>query len=213
MSLTRQQWIAYSKLPLFVLLAAPAVWLSYQAFFAPQLLGADPAKSLLDQTGIWAIRMILLALAVTPLRILTRQNYLIQYRRMTGLFAFFYTSLHFLVYSVLLLELDITQISIEVTQRPYIVVGFIALLLYIPLAVTSTKGWQRRLKRNWVKLHKLVYLIGILAVVHMTWLKKVGLYDTWPYALLLIVLLGIRIVHHYRQKKPNTTRRTHPIHP
>ncbi len=206
MSLTRQQWISYSKPPLFLILAAPALWLSYQAFFAPQLLGADPAKALLDQTGLWSIRIILLALAVTPFRILTKQNYLIQYRRMTGLFAFFYAGLHFLVYSVLLLELDVARISAEIVQRPYIVVGFIALLLYVPLAITSTKGWQRRLKRNWVKLHKLVYLIGILAVVHMTWLKKVGLYDTWPYALLLIVLLGIRIVHHYRQKQLKTLR-------
>lgn len=206
MSLTRQQWIAYSKPIVFLILAAPALLLGYQAWFAPESLGADPAKALLDQTGIWAIRIILLALAVTPLRILTQQNYLIQYRRMTGLFAFFYATLHFLVYSVLLLELDLARISVEISQRPYIVVGFIALLLYVPLAVTSTKGWQRRLKRNWVKLHKLVYLIGILAVVHMTWLKKVGLYDTWPYALLLIVLLGIRVVHHYRQKKPNSVR-------
>lgn len=208
MSLTRQQWISYSKPVLFLILALPALWLSYQAFFAPQLLGADPAKSLLDQTGLWSIRMILLALAVTPLRILTQQNYLIQYRRMTGLFAFFYAGLHFLIYSVLLLELDLAQLSIEITQRPYIVVGFIALLLYVPLAITSTKGWQRRLKRNWVKLHKLVYLIGILAVVHMTWLKKVGLYDTWPYALVLVVLFSIRIVHHYRKKQPNRVKST-----
>lgn len=200
MSRTRQQWISYSKVPLFFILAFPALWLSYQAFFAPQLLGADPAKALLDQTGLWSIRMILLALAITPLRILTQQNYLIQYRRMTGLFAFFYAVLHFLVYSVLLLELDFARITLEIAQRPYIVVGFLALLLYMPLAITSTKGWQRRLKRNWVKLHKLVYLIGILAVVHMTWLKKIGLYDTWPYALALIVLLGIRILHYLRQK-------------
>lgn len=200
MSRTRQQWISYSKVPLFFILAFPALWLSYQAFFAPQLLGADPAKALLEQTGLWSIRMILLALAITPLRILTQQNYLIQYRRMTGLFAFFYAVLHFLVYSVLLLELDFARITLEIVQRPYIVVGFLALLLYMPLAITSTKGWQRRLKRNWVKLHKLVYLIGILAVVHMTWLKKIGLYDTWPYALALIVLLGIRILHYLRQK-------------
>ena len=206
MSLTRQQWISYSKPVLFLMLLSPALWLSYQAFFAPELLGADPAKALLDQTGLWSIRIILLALAVTPLRILTKQNYLIQYRRMTGLFAFFYAVLHFLVYSVLLLELDVARISTEIVQRPYIVVGFIALLLYVPLAITSTKGWQRRLKRNWVKLHKLVYLIGILAVVHMTWLKKVGLYDTWPYALALIILLGIRIGHHYRQKQLKAVR-------
>jgi len=180
---------------LFIVLLCPALWMLYQAVFAQQLLGADPAKSLVDQSGLWAIKSILLALAMTPLRILTKQTFFIIFRRMTGLFAFFYALTHFLIYSILLLGLDLSQLGTELTRRPYIIVGFIALLLYVPLAITSTNGWQRRLKRNWVRLHKLVYVIGILAVIHMTWLKKLGLTATWPYALALVTLLGIRIVY------------------
>lgn len=178
---------------LFIILLCPALWMLYQAVFAQHLLGADPAKSLVDQSGLWAIKSILLALAMTPLRILTKQTFFIIFRRMTGLYAFFYASVHFIIYTVLLLGLDLSQLSTELTQRPYIIVGFTALILYIPLAITSTHGWQRRLKRNWVRLHKLVYVIGILAVIHMTWLKKLGLTTTWPYALTLVVLFGIRI--------------------
>jgi methionine sulfoxide reductase heme-binding subunit len=184
----------------FILLLCPALWMLYQAVFAQQLLGADPAKSLVDQSGIWAIRSILLALAMTPLRLMTKQTFFVIFRRMTGLFAFFYALAHFLIYSILLLGLDLSQLGTELIRRPYIIVGFIALILYVPLAITSTNGWQRRLKRNWVKLHKLVYIIGILAVIHMTWLKKLGLTTTWPYALALIILLGTRIVHSLRHK-------------
>jgi methionine sulfoxide reductase heme-binding subunit len=184
----------------FILLLLPALWMIYQALIAPALLGPDPAKSLVDQSGLWAIRAILLSLAMTPLRLLTKQTWWILYRRMTGLYAFFYALIHFLIYSLLLLGADLSRIEEELTRRPYIIVGMIALIFYIPLAITSTHAWQRRLKRNWARLHQLVYVIGILAVVHMTWLKKVGLYDTWPYALILVFLLGIRIVDRIRKK-------------
>lgn len=178
---------------IFIILLLPFLWMAYQAVLAPQLLGADPAKGLVDQSGIWAIRMILLALAITPIRILSANSQWIHIRRMTGLYAFFYALIHFLVYIVFFLQLDLSRIYQEIIHRPYIIVGAIALLLYIPLVITSTHAWQRRLKRNWVKLHKLVYVIGILAVIHMTWLKKIGLMDTWPYALILIVLFIIRL--------------------
>jgi len=192
----------------FILLLLPALWMLYLAILKPELLGADPAKNLVDETGLWAIKMILLALAMTPLRILTNQTFWIIYRRMTGLFAFFYACVHFTVYTVLLLGLDFSQLGIELTRRPYIIVGFIALLCYVPLAITSTHGWQKRLKRNWARIHKLVYLIGILAVIHMTWLKKLGLTTTWPYALALAVLLGIRIGNWLKNK-----RHTHALKP
>ncbi|AXI03056.1 protein-methionine-sulfoxide reductase heme-binding subunit MsrQ [Aquirhabdus parva] len=196
------------KPAVFVLLLCPALWMLYQAIFAQQLLGADPAKELVDQSGSWAIKGILLALAMTPLRIVTDQTYWIIFRRMTGLFAFFYAACHFLIYSVLLLGLDLSLLTTELTKRPYIIVGFIALLCYIPLAITSTHGWQVRLKRNWARLHKLVYVIGILAVIHMTWLKKLGLTTTWPYALALVILLGIRIIN-WLQKKWHAKKVTH----
>ena len=194
---------------LFILLLCPALWMLYQAVFAQQLLGADPAKSLVDQSGLWAIKSILLALAMTPLRILTKQTFFIIFRRMTGLFAFFYALVHFLIYSILLLGLDLSQLGNELTQRPYIIVGFTALLLYVPLAITSTHGWQLRLKRNWVRLHKLVYVIGILAVIHMTWLKKLGLTTTWPYALALVILLGIRILYSMNNKRKAQHKKQH----
>lgn len=185
--------ILKAKPVIFILLLVPFLWMAYQAVFLPQALGADPAKSLVDQTGLWAIRMILLALAITPLRIISGNSQWIHIRRMTGLYAFFYALVHFLVYITFFLQLDISRIYQEIIHRPYIIVGAIALLLYIPLVVTSTHAWQRRLKRNWAKLHKLVYAIGILAVIHMTWLKKIGLLDTWPYVLILVVLLLIRL--------------------
>lgn len=185
--------ILKAKPVIFILLLVPFLWMAYQAVFLPQALGADPAKSLVDQTGLWAIRMILLALAITPLRIISGNSQWIHIRRMTGLYAFFYALVHFLVYITFFLQLDISRIYQEIIHRPYIIVGAIALVLYIPLVVTSTHAWQRRLKRNWAKLHKLVYAIGILAVIHMTWLKKIGLLDTWPYALILVMLLLIRL--------------------
>lgn len=185
--------ILKAKPVIFILLLVPFLWMAYQAVFLPQALGADPAKSLVDQTGLWAIRMILLALAITPLRIISGNSQWIHIRRMTGLYAFFYALVHFLVYITFFLQLDLSRIYQEIIHRPYIIVGAIALLLYIPLVVTSTHAWQRRLKRNWAKLHKLVYAIGILGVIHMTWLKKIGLLDTWPYVLILVVLLLIRL--------------------
>ncbi|MEC7118490.1 MAG: protein-methionine-sulfoxide reductase heme-binding subunit MsrQ [Pseudomonadota bacterium] len=183
----------------WVLLLVPVSWLSYQAILAPELLGADPAKSMVDQTGEWALWMLLLALSITPLRLITRQNGWLRYRRLVGLFAFFYAILHVLAYSVFLLALDFARIGQELVERPYIIVGACAILLYIPLAITSTQGWQRRLKRNWVKLHRLVYVIGILAVIHITWISKIGLYETWPYLMALLSLFGIRLMHTYVQ--------------
>ncbi len=191
---------------MFGVLLLPFLWMVYQAVFAPQFLGADPSKSLVDQTGEWAIRSILFALAITPLRILTGLTGWIHWRRMAGLFAFFYALTHFLVYIGFFLQLDLSRIYQEIVHRPYIIVGAIALVLYLPLVITSSQQWQRRLKRNWTKLHKLVYLIGILAVIHMTWLKKVGLMDTWPYALILVALLLIRLIPRLKQQKNNKSR-------
>jgi sulfoxide reductase heme-binding subunit YedZ len=188
----------------FLLLLIPAGWMLYQALFAQGLLGPDPAKALVDQSGLWAIRTLLLALAITPLRIITQHSYLLIYRRMVGLYAFFYALMHFLIYTLLLLGADWARVGQELTQRPYIIVGLIALILYLPLAITSTHSWQRRLKRHWATLHKLVYLIGILAVIHMTWLKKIGLYDTWPYVLILLLAFLIRLWRRYHPQ--NTTK-------
>lgn len=187
----RQQWISRSKPFVFLTLLLPFIWLAYLA--SQNMLGADPAKKLVDETGLWSFRILLLSLAMTPLKNWTGSSVWIHYRRMTGLFAFFYVLLHLCIYVFLLFGAQWAFIGAELIKRPYIVVGFSAFLLLIPLAITSTKSWQKRLGKNWVKLHKLVYIISILGLVHLIWLKKLGIVAVWPYALILFILLSERI--------------------
>ena len=189
-----------SKILLFIGLLTPCLWLIFAAF--TNQLGADPAKKLVDQTGLWAIQCLWLSLAMTPLKNWTGSSQWIQYRRMTGLFAFFYVLLHFLSYVFLLFGAQWAFIGQELTKRPYIIVGFTAFVLLIPLAITSTAGWQRRLKRRWLTLHKLVYLVAVLALIHFIWLKKLGIFAVWPYALVLFILFAERIRSHVRKKQP-----------
>lgn len=189
-----------SKILLFIGLLTPCLWLIFAAF--TNQLGADPAKKLVDQTGLWAIQCLWLSLAMTPLKNWTGSSQWIQYRRMIGLFAFFYVLLHFLSYVFLLFGAQWAFIGQELTKRPYIIVGFTAFVLLIPLAITSTAGWQRRLKRRWLTLHKLVYIIAVLALIHFIWLKKLGIFAVWPYALVLFILFAERIRSHLRKKQP-----------
>lgn len=180
-----------SKAVLFVALLLPCLWLVYAA--VNNQLGADPSKKLVDETGLWAIQCLWLSLAMTPLKNWTGSSQWIQYRRMTGLFAFFYVVLHFSAYVFLLFGAQWAFIGQELSKRPYIIVGFTAFVLLVPLAITSTKQWQRRLKHQWLNLHKLVYLIAILALVHFIWLKKLGIFAVWPYALILCILFAERV--------------------
>lgn len=189
-----------SKTLLFIALLLPCLWLIFAAM--NNQLGADPAKKLVDQTGLWAIQCLWLSLAMTPLKNWTGSSQWIQYRRMIGLFAFFYVLLHFLSYVFLLFGAQWAFIGQELTKRPYIIVGFTAFVLLIPLAITSTAGWQRRLKRRWLTLHKLVYIIAVLALIHFIWLKKLGIFAAWPYALVLFILFAERIRSHLRKKQP-----------
>ncbi len=126
-------------------------------------LGANPIEELLHELGRWGLKFLLLTLAVTPLRRWTGWNWLIRFRRMLGLFAFFYVVLHFTVYAVLDQGLDISAIIEDILKRPYITLGMAGLLMLIPLAVTSTRGMMRRLGKRWQKLHRLVYVIAIAA--------------------------------------------------
>lgn len=137
-------------------------------------LGADPVATLEHETGLWALRFLLATLAITPLRRTTGWHWLIRYRRMLGLFAFFYASLHLLIYLVVDLGGFWAQVFEEIAKKPFITVGFLAWLLMIPLALTSTKAMMRRLGRRWATLHKLVYAIGVLAVLHFLWQVKWG---------------------------------------
>jgi methionine sulfoxide reductase heme-binding subunit len=191
--LRRDQDVALkaSKVLLFLVCLIPLAELG--ARIATDTLGANPVEAVLHFTGLWALRLLLATLAVTPLRRLTGWAWLIRLRRMLGLFAFFYAVLHFAVYLVLDRELAFGEIVTDLTKRPYIIVGFAALVLLVPLAVTSTRGWVRRLGRRWQTLHRLVYVIAILAVLHFCWLVKADLYEPLIYGAVLAVLLAARL--------------------
>lgn len=156
-------------------------------------VGPNPVEVITHDTGDWALRLLLATLAVTPLRRLTGWPWLVRLRRMLGLFAFCYAMLHFTTYLWLDQFFDWQAILADIAKRPYITVGFAALLLMLPLAVTSTKGWQRRLGARWKQLHRLVYAIGVLAVLHYLWLVKADLLEPAIYAGVLAVLLAARM--------------------
>ncbi len=164
-------------------------------------LSANPIEDITHVTGEWAIRWLLFALAVTPLRRLFGWNRLAPYRRSAGLLAFFYASLHFLTYFALDLYFDLDAIIEDIVERPYVTVGFTAFMMLLPLAITSTRGWIQRLGKNWVKLHRLAYAAGIAAVIHYLWLVKADLLAPIIHAMILACLLGVRI--YLRVRKPS----------
>ena len=157
-------------------------------------LGANPVETINRFTGDWVLRFLLVTLAVTPLRRLFGWNALLRYRRMLGLFAFFYVCLHFLSYAWLDQYFAIADIIKDVAKRPYITVGFACFLMLIPLAATSTNAMIRRLgARRWQRLHRLVYLVGVGGIVHFLWLVKSDLREPLIYGAILAVLLGFRL--------------------
>lgn len=155
-------------------------------------LGANPLERVTDVTGQWGLRLLLITLAVTPLRLLTGWRWLLRFRRMFGLFVFFYITLHFLTWIWLDQELSWGNILADIVKRPYVTVGFTAWLLLLPLAATSTRGMMRRLGRNWQRLHRVIYAIGLLAVLHYIWLVKADLLQPLIYTGLLGLLLAVR---------------------
>jgi sulfoxide reductase heme-binding subunit YedZ len=155
-------------------------------------LGADPVKRLIHACGITALNLLLITLAVTPLRRLTHWNDLVRLRRMLGLFAFFYVLLHFTAYAWLDQQLNLAAIGADIVKRPYITIGMLALLLLLPLAVTSTNGMMRRLGRRWTTLHKLVYVITGLGVWHFWWQVKKDIREPLLYVGIFAVLMAFR---------------------
>lgn len=197
MEVAVRDWVGHSKLLLFPVLLLPLVWLIWAG--ASNHLGPDPAKALVDQTGLWAFRILLLCLAMTPLRHLTGRSLWGRYRRMLGLFALFYALVHVNSYVFLLFGARWSELLVELTKRPYIIVGSLALLLMLPLGVTSTRSWQSRLKYRWVQLHRLIYPLSLLVLLHFFWVKKLGIQAVWIYALLLFCLLGLRVWWFFQQ--------------
>lgn len=168
-------------------------------------LGANPIEFITRSTGTWTLVFLMITLSVTPLRRSTGWNGLIRFRRMLGLFTFFYVCLHFTTYIWLDQFFDWAEIVKDVIKRPFITVGFVSFVLLIPLAVTSTNAMQRRLKRRWQLLHRLVYLIAIGGVVHYWWLVKKDITQPVIYALVLAVLLGFRLAFRWTQRAPSAT--------
>jgi sulfoxide reductase heme-binding subunit YedZ len=171
------------------------------AFEITGRLGANPIEEIMDRFGNWSLRFILITLAVTPLRRITGWNWLSRFRRMLGLFTFFYVLMHFLTWLILDQGLLLSAILEDLVKRPFITIGFAALLLLLSLAVTSTNAMRRRLGRRWQQLHNLVYVIGILGVWHYWWQVKKDITEPLIYAAILAVLLGYRgTVTFFRQR-------------
>jgi methionine sulfoxide reductase heme-binding subunit len=183
----------------------PVFWRRVTVFFASLLplvyvvlntatnnLGADPAKAIVLFTGTWAFYFLLLTLSVTPLKKLAKQGWVMPHRRMLGLFTLFYASAHLLSYLVFILGLDFSSFGSELVKRPYILLTIPAIILLIALGATSTQGMMRRLGKNWVKLHKTIYLVSILAWLHVLLQVRSSYFDAVLFGVLTFTLLGIR---------------------
>ena len=198
---------AVAKMALFVLALLPLGQLVYWTWSGN--LGANPVQTMTFLTGDWGLYFLLMTLAITPLRRLLGWNWLQRFRRMLGLFAFFYVTLHFLVYLVFDQFFDLASIAADVGKRPYITVGFTAFILMIPLALTSTNAMMRRLGRRWQRLHRLIYAIGVLAILHYLWLVKADIRRPAAFAALLALLLGYQLWLYYRRRE--SARRLRPV--
>jgi len=188
---------------LFVLCALPIAWLLARAFGLGGLgLGANPIDELTDRLGEWGLRLLLATLCVTPLAVTLRKPWIMGLRRMLGLFAFTYLALHFLTWLVLDQWIDLPAIATDVVKRPYITAGFTAFVLLVPLAVTSTRGWMRRLGARWHRLHRLIYPAAVLGCTHFWWQVKADWREPAVYAALLAGLLGWRLLRARRRAVP-----------
>jgi len=198
------RWV---KVPVFALCLVPALLLGWRALNGD--LGANPIEFITHWTGDWTIRFLCITLSITPLRRLLRLPDLIRFRRMLGLFGFFYASLHFLTWFVLDKFFDWNEILKDVVKRPFITAGFTAFVLLIPLAVTSTIGWIRRLGgKRWQMLHRLIYVSTCAGVVHYYWLVKSDLRLPVFYGAIVAVLLVYRLMARFMESRMPTVRAT-----
>ena len=198
---TLQKVRLIGKPVVFLLCLVPALLVVTDAFEITGTLGANPIEAILDRFGTWGIRFILIALAVTPLRRITGWTWLTQFRRMLGLFTFFYVLLHFLTYLILDQGLLLSAILEDIVERPFITIGFAALLLLLAMAITSTNGMRRRMGKRWQQLHYAAYAVGILGVWHYWWQVKKDASDAQIYAVILAVLLGLRLWWRWQRRQ------------
>ena len=176
---------------IFFMALIPFIWLLLKVF--QNDLGPDPAQALSIETGEWTLRFLLLTLAITPFRQIFRMVEIARLRRMIGLFAFFYASIHFLSWMAFILGFRWLAIAEELVERPYITVGFLAYVILFLLGITSTNSMVRKLGKNWKRLHKFVYAASILAIVHLLWILRTDVTEAVIYGVLVAILLGYRI--------------------
>lgn len=196
------------RVVMWVACLAPAAWLAAGAFLG--WLGVNPIEKLTHVTGMTALVMLLVTLAVSPARRLTGWNPLIKLRRPLGLFAFFYAVLHFSVWMVLDLGFRLEWVWEDILERPYITIGFTALVLLTPLAVTSTRGWIRRLGKKWTALHRLVYVATALGLVHFYWLVKADVRLPLLLIATFVVLMGFRVQRWAEKRRRSPSRPGRP---
>ncbi len=190
--------IRYSKPFLFLAALAPAAWLVWAAL--NDGLGANPIQEITHVTGDWTLRFLVITLMITPLRKLTGWNAIIRYRRMLGLFAFFYVTLHLLTYIVLDQNLGWRYIGGDIAKRPYITMGLLGFSALLPLAITSTAGWIRRLGgKRWQQLHRLIYVAAVAGVIHYWWLVKSDISSPLKYGAIVAALFAIRLWYTLRR--------------
>jgi len=189
LKLSKLQWF-FLKTLVFILCILPFLFIVWDAF--NDLLGADPIQRLHFRTGDWTLRFLLISLAMTPLRRVFKSSFPIRFRRMLGLFGFFYASLHLLVWLVLDQSLSLDNMLYDVPESPYIMLGLLAYLMLLPLAITSNLASMRALGAKWQSLHRVVYLVAILGLVHFFWLTKLDMSEPLIYTAVLIVLLAFR---------------------
>jgi sulfoxide reductase heme-binding subunit YedZ len=197
----------YIKPVVFLICLLPLVMLMWDGFH--DALGANPVEKITHRTGDWTLRFLLITLAVTPLRKLLNWKFIMRFRRMFGLFAFFYACLHFTTYLVFDHFFDVGEIAKDIVKRPYVTVGFTGFVLLIPLAVTSTNKIKKRLGKNWKRLHQLVYVIAVCGILHYLWLVKADLLQPLIYAAILLLLFGVRAWFQRKSLKPVSVEYSH----